>query len=422
MHAHSLAPDDRDADRGATAPAAAAPDRNEGSPPVDVAIVGAGPTGLALAAAAADAGLSVTIVERQARAALAAPAPDGREIALTHRAEAILRGLGIRQRFPESEVAPLREARVVDGDSPFALRFDPRRSHADRLGWLVPNHVIRRAALEAVLERPGVVLADSVGVSGAQAGAASGELVLDDGGRVRARLIVAADSRFSAMRRAMGIGARMTDFGRVAIVCRLRHALPNRGIAHECFRYGDTLAMLPLNGDRVSAVVTVPADRAPELMTMSPDAFADRVRRRFDDRLGEMTLEGDRHAYPLVATFAHRFVGRRFALAGDAAVGMHPVTAHGFNFGLYGVDALVRAIRRHGAGDPGTAAALHAYESEHRRVTLPVWLGTNAVVSLFTDDRAPARLARGALLRVAERLAPLKAGIETRLTGVPRPT
>jgi 2-polyprenyl-6-methoxyphenol hydroxylase-like FAD-dependent oxidoreductase len=74
----------------------------------------------------------------------------------------------------------------------------------------------------------------------------------------------------------------------------------------------------------------------------------------------------------------------------------------------------------------GDYAALHAWESQRRRVTLPVWLGTNAVVSLFADDRAPARLARSALLRVAERLAerlaPPKAGVETRLTGVPRPT
>ncbi|MEZ5741191.1 MAG: FAD-dependent monooxygenase [Burkholderiaceae bacterium] len=81
------------------------------------AIIGAGPAGLWSASAAADAGLAVTLIERQPRAPLADPAPDGRDIALTHRSEAILRDLGIWELFPPPEIAPLREARVSNGGS-----------------------------------------------------------------------------------------------------------------------------------------------------------------------------------------------------------------------------------------------------------------------------------------------------------------
>jgi ubiquinone biosynthesis UbiH/UbiF/VisC/COQ6 family hydroxylase len=402
-----------DASSSAPPPASAA------APDVDVAIVGAGPAGLALAAALADTGRSVAIVERQSRAALADPAPDGRDIALTHRAIAILQRLGLWARLPADEIAPLRAAQVTDGDSPFALRFDPRASGAAQLGVLVGNHAIRRAAFEAALARPGVALVDGVAVADARTAADGGTLVLADGRRIRARLVVAADSRLSETRRRLGIGARMLDFGRTVVVCRMAHERGHQGIARECFRYGDTLAVLPLNGDASSIVVTVPSDRAPELMREAPQAFAERIRGRLGDALGGMRPIGDRHAYPLVAVYAHRFVARRFALVGDAAVGMHPVTAHGFNFGLYGVDALVRAI---GAGDPGSAAALAAYEGEHRRATLPIYLGTNAVVRLFTDDRAPARALRGAVLRVADALAPVRHAVERQLTGTLRPS
>ena len=389
---------------------------------VDVAIVGAGPAGLSLAAALGDAGLSVQLVERQDRAGLADPAPDGREIALTHRGADMLRRLGIWARFPESEIAPLRQAQVVNGHSAFALRFDPGGSGKSELGYLVSNNVIRKAAFEAALDRPRVSLIDGVAVSEVHTGEAGGTLRLADGRTVTARLVVAADSRFSETRRRMGIGADMLDFGRVVIVCRVAHTAVHDGTAHECFLYGGTLAILPLNGQCVSAVITVPADQAGALMAMPPAEFAALVRDRFGARLGDMTLVGQRHAYPLVAVYAHRFTARRFALLGDAAVGMHPVTAHGFNFGLYGVDALTRAIaaaRRSGA-DIGSARVLDAYQSEHRRVTLPTYLGTNALVKLFTDDRAPARLLRGAVLRVADRLAPVKAGITRQLTGVLR--
>jgi 2-polyprenyl-6-methoxyphenol hydroxylase-like FAD-dependent oxidoreductase len=55
--------------------------------------------------------------------------------------------------------------------------------------------------------------------------------------------------------------------------------------------------------------------------------------------------------------------------------------------------------------------------AEHRRVTLPIYMGTNAIVQLFTDDRAPARVLRGTVLGVARRLPPLRAMISRQLTG-----
>ncbi len=81
---------------------AAAADGAPASAPDDaeVLIVGAGPAGLSLACALAQQGLRVKLLERQPRAALAEAAPDGREIALTHRGVDILELLGIWARIP----------------------------------------------------------------------------------------------------------------------------------------------------------------------------------------------------------------------------------------------------------------------------------------------------------------------------------
>jgi 2-polyprenyl-6-methoxyphenol hydroxylase-like FAD-dependent oxidoreductase len=51
----------------------------------DIIIVGAGPAGLALARSLRDAGFDILLIERQPYESLAAPAFDGREIALTWR-------------------------------------------------------------------------------------------------------------------------------------------------------------------------------------------------------------------------------------------------------------------------------------------------------------------------------------------------
>ncbi|MBE7419586.1 MAG: 5-demethoxyubiquinol-8 5-hydroxylase UbiM [Ideonella sp.] len=397
----------------------------------DVLVVGAGPAGLALGAALADAGLHALLLEQQPQVALEDPPEDGREIALTHRARRVMDALGLWSRIDPSEIAPLNEARVVDGGSPQVLHFGrgsgerdgAHRGGAQPLGWLVPNHRIRQAAWAAATARPGVQVLCDARVDAVEREAQRATVTLADGRRLAAPLLVAADSRFSATRRLAGIGAAMHDFGRSVVVGRVGHAQPHAGVAWECFGYGNTLALLPMNGQRVSAVVTLPADRAPQWLALSDAEFAARIEAQAEGRLGAVHAAGPRHHYPLVGVYAQRFVSHRFALIGDAAVGMHPVTAHGWNFGVYGVEVLARelAAQRRCGGDIGGPRALQAYEREHRHTTLPVWLGTNAIVTLFTDERRMPKLARRAVLTVAER-APglsrlLKAGIERQLTG-----
>jgi ubiquinone biosynthesis UbiH/UbiF/VisC/COQ6 family hydroxylase len=392
----------------------------------EVLIVGAGPAGLALACALADAGLAVQVLEQQGVAAIEQPAEDGREIALTHRARRVMERLGLWSALPADDVAPLNEARVLDGDSPRTLRFAAEHGGATGpLGWLVPNHRIRGAALSAARTRPAVSLQFDATVSALRRERSGATLELADGRRLSAALVVAADSRFSTLRRMAGIGAAMHDFGRSVVVGRVAHANDHGGVAWECFRYGNTLALLPLNRRRLSAVVTTSTDQARGWLELPDEGFAARIEQQSGGRFGAMTAEGPRHHYPLVGTYAQHFVGERFALIGDAAVGMHPVTAHGYNFGLYGVEVLARelAAARRGGRDPGAWPALQAYEREHRRTTLPVWLGTNAIVTLFTDERRLPRLARQAVLAVAEK-APLasrliKAAVARQLTGRP---
>ena len=395
------------------------------NPPTDpafdseVLIVGAGPAGLALSVALALAGLRSTVLEQTDAQTLSQPPEDGRDIALTHRARRILETLNIWQRLPADEIAPLRKAHVSNGVSPLVLPFDAQADGHEALGWLVPNHRLRQAAYAVASECPAVRVQPETRVTGLRRDGTGATLEVDGGPALRASLVVAADSRFSSLRRMAGIGARMLDFGRTAIVCRVSHEKDHEGIALECFRYGNTLAVLPMAGRLASVVVTLPSDQARDWLALDGAAFAARVQQQLDSRLGTLQLASERHSYPLVGVYAQRFASPRLTLAGDAAVGMHPVTAHGYNFGLYGVEVLARELaraRRLGR-DLGDLAALLAYERAHRRATWPIYMGTNAIVQLFTDDRAPARVLRGTVLGLARRLSPLRAAIAHQLTG-----
>ena len=383
----------------------------------DIIIVGAGPVGLSFARSLANTGLKIALVEKQSSEQLAAPEFDGRDIALTHASVRILKELGIWARFEPDDRPPIKAARVLDGTSPYCLKFDSAEDSIDALGFIVSNHVIRKALFDEVRTFDNVEIHSNLAVTSVSTDSSKACVVLSDGQTIEARLVVAADSRFSETRRMVGIPASMHDFGRVCIVCRMEHQRPHEGIAFECFHYGRTLAVLPLTSHRSSIVVTAPMDHRDAIMEMDDAQFGCDIRDRFNSRYGDMKLTTKRFAYPLVGVHASKFYAMRFALIGDAAVGMHPVTAHGYNLGLSGQDILAKEIITAAAQgrDIGATSLLERYQRQHMKATKPMFHGTNEIVKFFTDDRVLAKLARQVALRLANRIPLVKQIITSKL-------
>jgi len=175
---------------------------------------------------------------------------------------------------------------------------------------------------------------------------------------------------------------------------------------------------LPLNGQRASVVLTLSPQEMDRVLALDDAALARDFERRFDGRLGTMEVIGSRHTYPLMGVYADRFIAHRYALLGDAAVGMHPMTAHGFNFGLLGQARLARelmtALRRN--QDIAAPEVLARYQRSHRLATWPIYQATLLIAGLYTDTRPPARVARDAVLRMAQCVAPFRQLIAAQLT------
>lgn len=400
----------------------------------DLLISGAGPAGLCLARALRGSGLRITLIEQQPLAAIAQPAFDGREIALTQHSAELLRQLDLWHRLGSEHVAPLKDALVLDGGpgpGQGRMRISHSLSPRPELGHLVANHHIRRAAFEAALadadasgEPPTLRCGEQVAQVRTDADGA--QVTLASGATLRARLLVAADSRHSATRRAMGIAADLHDYGRTMLVCNMTHEQPHHETAWEWFDHGQTLALLPMNPcpasglPRSSVVLTLPHQELQALLDMAEPDFNAAMTQRFHGQLGALRLVSSRHAYPLVGVWARRLVARRFAAVGDAAVGMHPVTAHGFNLGLRSIDTLARLLRQaHSQGrDIADPALLQTYERSHQRASRGLYLATHALATLYTREEAPARLLRQTLLGFGERFTPFKRAVAASLTGL----
>jgi ubiquinone biosynthesis UbiH/UbiF/VisC/COQ6 family hydroxylase len=372
----------------------------------DIIIVGGGPAGLSFARALAGTSLRIAIIERQSREQLADPGYDGREIALTQGSMKLLEDMGVWGQLALDQVSALRAARVLNGKSPLALMFDTGARDERELGALVSNHDIRRALFERVSQQPKVTLLEGSFAARVAARSGRAEVTLASGETLTARLLVAADSRFSAVRDQLGIGTEMKRTGTAMLVCRVAHERPHDHVAVEWFRDPGTIAMLPLNGNVSSAVLTLEIPKAERLAAMDGKELGQEIATRFGHRLGAMQLASSPHVYPLVMTWARQFAVPGAALVGDTAVGMHPVTAHGYNLGLASADRLAKEIRRAIASraDWSSDRVLRRYESGHRLHARPIYSGTNLIVGLYGDRRPAAMAARHAGLRIARRM------------------
>jgi ubiquinone biosynthesis UbiH/UbiF/VisC/COQ6 family hydroxylase len=384
----------------------------------DIVIIGGGPAGLSFACSMMDSDVNVLLVERSGIDYISNPQDDGREIALTHLSLKILKKLGVWELINQEEVSPLKEAKVFDGDSPSLLNFTIDNSPIEALGYLVPNYQIRKALYEKVIDSKNVDIVTDVSVDDVYKGDEFSQVLLSSGKKIDTKLVVAADSRFSDIRRKVGIPTVMKDFSKVMIVTKMNHELAHHNTALECFDYGQTIALLPMVGNSSSVVLTVGTDKSKAVLDMSEDEFNGMITDSFKGKFGLMSQDGDRHSYPLIATHAQTFISDRFALIGDASVGMHPVTAHGFNLGLRGQDILANLVKEalnHGQ-DIGSKSLLKLYERKHINLTRIMFFGTNGIVALFTNDTPMVKQVRKFVLRFAENFPPIKYLISNHLT------
>ena len=386
----------------------------------DVTIVGAGPVGLSFARALSDTSLNIAIIDRQTSKSLANPPEDGREIALTHLSKKILTSFGIWQEIDQNEISLIKEAKVINGASPYSLHFNHQDTSENTLGHLIPNRLVRAAAYKVAKESKAIKIITGVGVDSFNIDANKAEIKLSNKEIIHCSLMIAADGRLSGSRRSMGIPSEVKDFGKTVIVCKMEHEKPHSNIAYECFHYGRTLAVLPMVGNYSSIVITISSDQADAIMKMKDQTFNEDIQTRFNSRLGGMMIVGKKYSYPLYASHASHFHANRFALIGDASVGMHPVTARGFNLGLRGSKTLATVIEEALSNklDFASVEILSKYNQKHQRSTRPLYYGTNLLVDLYNSERLTAKVLRRLALRFGNNFWPVKKLIMGQLTEV----
>ena len=333
----------------------------------DILVTGAGAAGLSASLALARSGLRTTCIDPAPRDP---PAHEfGRSIALLPASVRFLRSLDVWKRI-EGRAQRITEFRFTEAGTQFvSARFHAVDIGSECLAWNVPNAVLREAmdaGASAATSLDRIQPARIVALSRREDAVLA---LLDDGRRIRARLVVAADGRYSATRESAGIDVHCWSHGRQVVTFLATSQRAEASVCTEVHGDRQTAALVPLPDGKSAVVWVLPGDRAATLLRGDPKELEAVFNQFAGGGQGGLQIETPPRSWPESFLLARSITGSRIALAGEAAHALSPVGAQGLNLSLADAAAL-RALgdRATAQGlDPGSKPLLSAYARQRKR-------------------------------------------------------
>ncbi len=347
----------------------------------DILISGGGIAGLTAAAAFGSAGFKVVCVDPTPPVTEAeADGADMRSTALLQPARALLEEAGLWPRLAP-HAAPLQIMRIVDAGGEEATprttrEFDAADISDAPFGWNFPNWLLRRELLARLDDLPNVDFRPGTGTTTLFTRSSEARVGLSNGGRIKTRLVAAADGRNSPMREAAGIEVTTRRYGQKALAFTVTHPISHDNVSTEIHRSGGPFTLVPLpdrDGLPSSAVIWMddgPVTQARAALDVS--AFEAEATARSAHLFGPLTLVSKRALWPIISQEAKRLSGERIALLAEAAHVVPPIGAQGLNMSLADLTTLLD-LARQAPDQLGDAKMLDAYHSaRHADISLRV--------------------------------------------------
>lgn len=384
----------------------------------EVIVVGGGLVGAALACLLGEAGVAVTVLDARPGPldgeAVGRGQPAQRVSAVTPVSQRLLTRLGAWPAMAARRVTPYTGMQVWDAEGNGEISFDADQAGTDVLGHIVENDVVL-AALEARLARlPSVTQVFGARLDAMQTTAVGRRLILADGQRYFAPLVVAADGARSQVRELAGIDVSARETGHAALVTTVRTGWGHGGVARQVFLASGPLAFLPLSvagDDRYCSIVwSTSPDEAARLCALPRDALGREMAAAFEQRLGTVEPIDDAVHIPLTQRHAGHYVEPGLALVGDAAHSIHPLAGQGVNLGFMDAAVLAEELleaRRRGA-ELGDIRILSRYARRRRGDNASMLALMDGFRLLFGSENPALRLARNIGLSGVDRLEPIK--------------
>ncbi|CAI5745240.1 unnamed protein product [Peronospora destructor] len=363
--------------------------------------------------------------------------------------------------LPLLQPAVFKDMQVWDAMGDGFIRFDAKKVKKDVLGYVLEHRVLVRALHDRMnqltaasddsaslklycpakvkhFQRPTLVS----GIS---------DIGLEDGQRMKADLVVAADGGNSIIRTLSALGTWGWDYDQQAVVATVKTDRVNE-TAWQRFYPTGPVALLPMRDAYSSVVWSCSADMARELTALSSDEFVARLNDAYSAPsmtpvppefpgipvLSDLvqgvhhaantimsaaaltdpfvappkavTTVSHRFAFPLKLKHATKYIKPGLALVGDSAHTIHPLAGQGLNLGLGDVQSLsnllVEGIKS--GENLSSEYFLQRYEDERMKANITMQLAMDGFKRMFGPTPDALSVARNIAMGTLNAAEPLK--------------
>jgi 2-polyprenyl-6-methoxyphenol hydroxylase-like FAD-dependent oxidoreductase len=374
--------------------------------PVDVVVVGAGPTGLMLACELALNGLSCRVLERRAQQPNVT-----RAFAVHARTLELLDARGLADELVNRGV-PVREVQPVPGAT-----LDLRELHTRFPMILIAPQSGTEHVLEARAQRLGVEIARGVEVVGLSQDPNGVTLAVAGADSVTARYVVGCDGAHSTIRDLIGVDFVGKQYETHIMLADVRLGAPPDEAMFARANNEGAVIVVPFGDGWFRAIAW---DRRREQTALDVPLRLEEMRDAFERIAGtDFDMTEQRWSSRFLSErrqARHYRVGRVF-LAGDAAHVHSPLGGQGMNTGIQDAFNLgwKLAAAVHGQAP---ASLLDSYETERHRVGAQVLTLTDAFNRLVLGRSRLRRALQVAAVRMLLRLPATRGFMAGRMTGL----
>jgi 2-octaprenyl-6-methoxyphenol hydroxylase len=372
----------------------------------DILIIGGGMAGASLAIALKNTSLKIGLVEAYPLKTDSQPSYDDRGIALSYGSQRIFETMAV---WPDiaSKATAIKDIHISDRGQYGVTRLSAVQQGVPALGQVLTARDLGHTLNQHLQMCPELSLFCPAKVTALTTTPDDATITLDDEQTLNAKLIVAADGKYSTIRQLLGLGAWEQGYNQTAITANISTDKPHHGCAYERFTETGPMALLPLSENRSSLVWTVNSGEQQGLLDLDDKDFLNTLQQRFGYRAGRFIKVGQRNCHPLTLMQADSPQQQRVLLIGNASHSLHPIAGQGFNLGLRDVAVLAELLVQY-AEDCGQPKLLFDYQAWRGHDQDQIVAATDSLVTLFSNHLSPLTHLRGAGLAILDTLPAAK--------------